>query len=116
MKQRNRIIVRNAKPPVIEIDTASASAYVRFQRGAKVAKTKTISSRGSVVCAADFDAAGEVIGFELVGVKQFSIAKIMASLPEEARNHRFFGRVRTSDGQTAREFCRGLEQLLSKSA
>ena len=30
--------------------------------------------------------------------------------------HRFFGRVRTGDGQSAREFCRGLEQLLTKSA
>jgi hypothetical protein len=30
--------------------------------------------------------------------------------------HRFMGRVRTSDGQSARQFCRGLEQLLSKSA
>jgi hypothetical protein len=30
--------------------------------------------------------------------------------------HRMFGRVRTSDGQSARQFCRGLEQLLTKSA
>ena len=30
--------------------------------------------------------------------------------------HRLFGRVRTSTGQSAREFCRGLEQLLTKSA
>jgi hypothetical protein len=30
--------------------------------------------------------------------------------------HRFFGRVRTSDGQSARQFCRGLEQLLVKSS
>ena len=30
--------------------------------------------------------------------------------------HRLFGRVRTSDGQSARQFCRGLEQLLTKSA
>lgn len=29
---------------------------------------------------------------------------------------RFMGRVRTSDGQSARQFCRGLEQLLTKSA
>lgn len=29
---------------------------------------------------------------------------------------RCFGRVMTSDGQSARQFCRGLEQLLSKSA
>jgi hypothetical protein len=29
---------------------------------------------------------------------------------------RFLGRVRTSDGQSARQFCRGLEQLLTKSA
>lgn len=30
--------------------------------------------------------------------------------------HRFLGQVRTSDGQSARQFCRGLEQLLTKSA
>lgn len=30
--------------------------------------------------------------------------------------NRFMGRVRTSDGQSARQFCRGLEQLLTKSA
>jgi hypothetical protein len=30
--------------------------------------------------------------------------------------NRFLGRVQTSDGQSARQFCRGLEQLLTKSA
>ena len=30
--------------------------------------------------------------------------------------HRAFGRVQTSDGQSARQFCRGLEQLITKSA
>lgn len=30
--------------------------------------------------------------------------------------NRFMGKVRTSDGQSARQFCRGLEQLLTKSA
>lgn len=30
--------------------------------------------------------------------------------------HRLLGRVRTSDGQSPRQFCRGLEQLLTKSA
>lgn len=30
--------------------------------------------------------------------------------------NRLFGRVRTSDGQSVRQFCRGLEQLLTKSA
>jgi len=29
---------------------------------------------------------------------------------------RFMGRVRTNDGQSARQFCRGLEQLLRKAA
>lgn len=29
---------------------------------------------------------------------------------------RFMGHVRTSDGQSARQFCRGLEHLLSKSS
>jgi len=30
--------------------------------------------------------------------------------------HRFMGRVQTSDGQSARQFCRGLEQLITKAA
>ena len=30
--------------------------------------------------------------------------------------HRLFGRVQTSDGQSARQFCRGLEHLFTKSA
>mgnify|MGYP006289378765 FL=1 len=29
---------------------------------------------------------------------------------------RFMGHVRTSEGQSARQFCRGLEQLITKSA
>lgn len=30
--------------------------------------------------------------------------------------YRFLGRVRTSDGKSARQLCRGLEQLFTKSA
>lgn len=30
--------------------------------------------------------------------------------------NRYLGQVRTSDGQSARQFCRGLEQLISKSS
>lgn len=30
--------------------------------------------------------------------------------------NRFMGRVRTSDGQSVRQFCRGLEQLFTKSS
>lgn len=45
------------------------------------------------------------------------VIRIESSLGErlQVSIYRLFGRVRTSDGQSARQFCRGLEQLLTKS-
>ena len=42
-----------------------------------------------VVIAVDLDAKGEVIGVELVGVKEFSISRLMSLAPVEAPNFDF---------------------------
>jgi len=89
MKHTERITVRSHQPPVIEIDPTCAAAYVRFKKG-KVAKTKEITERKApVTCTVDFDAKGEVIGIELIGVKEFTIQRIVEMLPEGARHFDF---------------------------
>lgn len=89
MKHTHRISVRSKEPPAIEIDPSCSSAYVRYRK-AKVARTEEITERrSSITCAVDFDAAGEVVGIEIVGVKEFTIEKILELLPEGARNFNF---------------------------
>ena len=60
-----------AKPPRIEFDPSVMGWYVRFKT-AKVARTVSEDAPGCVY-AIDLDARGGVIGFELVGVKEFSL-------------------------------------------
>ena len=81
MKHRERINLGNMPPPVIEIDTAARSAYVRFRKGAKVAKTKSLPMRQSANVAIDFDASDRIIGIEVIGVTEFSIRGIVRLLP-----------------------------------
>jgi len=89
MKHTQRVSVRSKDPPVIEIDPSCLAAYVRYKKG-KVAKTKEITQRRSpVTCTVDFDANGEVVGIELIGVKEFTLEKILELLPEGARNFDF---------------------------
>lgn len=94
MRHTDRISVSTKTPPVIEIDPSCSAVYVRFKQSAKVAKTQSLTPRkASVLCTVDFDAKGEVIGIELVGVKEFSIQTIVESLPKGAR-HVDFQRAR----------------------
>lgn len=69
------VVIKCKKPPVVELDSAACAAYVRFTRK-KVAKTKLVTSKGCVVTM-DLDANGEVIGVELVGVRQFGIVELL---------------------------------------
>lgn len=55
----------------IEFDPEVMAWYIRFKAG-KVAKTISEEAPGYVY-AIDFDAAGVVIGFEILGVREFSI-------------------------------------------
>lgn len=71
------IFVQSQSDPVVEIDSDSGAAYIRFKkRGIKVAKTKTIPSR-SMHVAVDLDIHDEVIGIEFVGADEFNIVKLL---------------------------------------
>ena len=59
------------KSPTIEFDLSVRAWYIRF-RNAKVAKTISEDKPG-VVAAIDLDANNQVIGLELIGVRNFSI-------------------------------------------
>src|SRR3974390_3490301 len=61
-------------PPRIEFDPSVMAWYVRL-KSVKVAKTISEDTGGHVY-AIDLDERGEVIGFELLGVKEFSITML----------------------------------------
>lgn len=82
MNPFENLVVRGG-PVAVEIDPTSCSAYIRF-KSAKVAKTLADSRVGGMA-AVDLDSRGEVIGIELVHVKEFSICCIRAQLPANFR-------------------------------
>jgi len=61
----------------VEIDTEAGAAYVRFKRAeTRVVRTQQLP-RPRIVVTLDFDREGEVIGVELLGVKEFSVVKLL---------------------------------------
>lgn len=75
-RTHDQILVRGVHAPVMELDSESSSAYIRFS-WAKVARTVERVSSGPFV-AIDYDASNQVVGVELVGVKEFSITSLLA--------------------------------------
>ena len=75
VRHKNIINVKSDKPPVVELDSASHAAYVRFSE-AKVKKTHTIDVDHCFVTM-DTDENGEVIGVELLGVIEFGVQALM---------------------------------------
>jgi|SRR5882724_10798155 len=69
------IFVRSRTPPIVEIDTSAGAAYVRFRR-TRVARTQQLPRPG-VIVTVDYDSGGEVIGIELLGVREFGIIKLL---------------------------------------
>lgn len=76
-------LVKSSSPPTVEIDSCASSAYIRFQKSGKIARTVSEENPGAVV-AVDLDAVGNVIGVELVGVKEFSVAVLMSKAQIQA--------------------------------
>lgn len=74
--------VLSDEAPVVEIDEQSSCAYVRFQRKAKVARTVEHSPS----CNVDLDARGDVVGVELLNIRDFSIRMITNRIPVKAPN------------------------------
>ena len=70
------LIVRGSVASV-EFDTDAGAAYVRFKTNAKVARTLSDDKPGEVVTV-DLDSSGEVIGIELLGVREFNIRTLLA--------------------------------------
>lgn len=62
------------RPPTIEFDQSVMAWYIRF-RNAKVSKTVSEDAPGCVY-AVDLDERGQVIGFELLGIPQFTIEMV----------------------------------------
>jgi uncharacterized protein YuzE len=66
-------------PPIVEIDTEATAAYIRLREG-KIVRTEPFApERGLVML--DFDAAGAVVGIEVVGQQEFSIRELIRLLP-----------------------------------
>jgi len=76
-------LVKGSSPPTVEIDSCASSAYIRFQKSGKIARTVSEEKPGAVV-AVDLDAAGNVVGVELVGVREFSVAVLMSKAQIQA--------------------------------
>lgn len=75
MKNHHSIVLKTAAPLVVELDSEAHAAYVRFSKK-KVARTQPITTDGCIVTV-DFDANGEVVGIELVGVDEFGIRSLL---------------------------------------
>jgi hypothetical protein len=87
MKTEHQIITLKTKnPPFVELDSAAMAAYVRFFRR-KVARTEVLNSRKSTVIV-DFDSTEEVIGIELVGVKEFTLSRLLEASGIVLKPHR----------------------------
>ena len=63
----------------VEIDTEATAAYIRISE-AKIARTEPFASERGLVML-DFDAAGAVVGIEVVGQQEFSIRELIRLLP-----------------------------------
>ena len=75
----NPITIASGTPPVVEIDTEARAAYIRFSH-AKVERTIPIDSELTLV-AMDLDERGSVVGIEVVGATEFSIAELLKLAP-----------------------------------
>src|SRR5437773_7400917 len=73
-RHQYRISVKSSTPPSIEFDQSVLGWYIRFSK-AKVAKTIS-SNTPRVTFAIDLDSQGEVIGVELLGIKEFTISML----------------------------------------
>jgi uncharacterized protein YuzE len=75
VRHKNIINVKSERPPVVELDSASHAAYIRFS-DAKVNKTHTVDVDHCLVTM-DTDDNGDVVGVELLGVVEFGVQALM---------------------------------------
>jgi uncharacterized protein YuzE len=73
-------VVRSVAPPIVEIDSSTRAAYIRFRK-AKVAKTVSPDTATGPIVTIDLDRNENVIGVELIGVREFSLTVLLRKLP-----------------------------------
>jgi len=69
------LLVKSARPPVIEFDGESGSAYIRFKK-TKVERTLEQCTAGPIITV-DLDKSGEVVGVEAILWDEFEIANVL---------------------------------------
>jgi len=67
------------RPPTIEFDLGVSAWYLRFSN-ARIVKTISEEKPG-VVFAIDLDSKNEIVGLELIGVREFSISLLRKIAP-----------------------------------
>ena len=75
MKRKHMITLRSKKAPVVELDSLAHAAYVRFS-GNEVQRTEPMDTDKCVVTV-DFDKSGDVVGIELLGVREFGVEALL---------------------------------------
>lgn len=61
--------------PVVEIDTEAGAAYIRISHE-PVAETQLVRD-DEIVVTRDLDAKGKVVGIEIVGIREFTLDKLL---------------------------------------
>ena len=80
MEHLNRLQFKAPRnPPTIEFDQSVGAWYLRFRQG-KVAKTISEDKPG-YIAAIDLDARNQIVGLELIGVKEFTISWLRRIAP-----------------------------------
>ena len=69
------LLVKSDRPPVIEFDGASGSAYIRFKK-TKVDSTLEQCTSGPIITV-DLDRSGDVVGIEAILWDEFEIANVL---------------------------------------
>jgi uncharacterized protein YuzE len=75
MSAFKNIEVESDSMPVVELDTEAQAAYVRFREG-KVVRSQEVETTSAVVTL-DLDQADQIIGVELIGVKDFTVYSLL---------------------------------------
>ena len=89
-----KITVNTSNPPVVEIDTESRSAYVRFLSTAVARTIEPKQFANGQIVTIDLDSKGRVVGIELIGVEQFNIEALLVRVPMVTVKRQLLEKVR----------------------
>jgi len=88
MSEFNSIFVPGGAPKTLEFDPTCRAVYIRF-KSARINKTVSEKHVKDCIVTIDLDSNNAVIGVELIGVKEFSIAAIRHKLPDRMKQMDF---------------------------